>query len=43
MERRPTRARFRQRLIHKIIVTVFWLTVGFGVGVIATLKAVGFS
>lgn len=44
MEHRPTRAQLRrQRLARKIIVTACLLAIGFSFGVIATLKAVGFS
>jgi len=44
MERKCTRTKIRRRhLTRQIIVAACWLTVGFGVGVIVTLKAVGFS
>jgi hypothetical protein len=44
MERRPTRAQLRQqRIVRKIITAACWLAIGFSVGIIVTLKVVGFS
>ena len=44
MERKPTRAQLRRRrLARRIITTTCFLAIGFGVGIIVTLRAVGFS
>ena len=44
MERKPTRAQLRrQRLTRRIITTTCFFVIGFSVGIIVTLKAVGFS
>lgn len=44
MERRPTRAQIRRdRRLRAVILAACWLSIGFGVGIIVTLKAVGFS
>lgn len=44
MERRPTRALLRQwRRLRAAILVACCLVMGFGLGIIATLKAVGFT